>query len=256
MTSSHPKHFLLEVVLLLDWRVLSSWRPPSGTPRGGGGLSHHGGGRGGHTPSPGPGARSNTPGSATPVRATPPPPNPGPALQGAWAVKNSTPSSQEATPPPVENAWGVKKSSSQEPAPPQPSEQSMPPPASGSDIAPQEKEKVAAKPVEEVETVKMGEQVSEGKELVSGNLKVENVATVVKDEELTPIAANLDDAASVPKRPDTVAISREDASDMLTKEDKSDISLVKVVEEVKSSDNVTKEEEGEKEQTVIKKESA
>ena len=27
MTSSHPKHFLLEVVLLLDWRVLSSWRP-------------------------------------------------------------------------------------------------------------------------------------------------------------------------------------------------------------------------------------
>ena len=27
MTSSHPKHFLLEVVLLLDWGVLSSWRP-------------------------------------------------------------------------------------------------------------------------------------------------------------------------------------------------------------------------------------
>ena len=27
MTSSHPKHFLLEVVLLLDWRVLSSWQP-------------------------------------------------------------------------------------------------------------------------------------------------------------------------------------------------------------------------------------
>ena len=169
-------------------------------------------------------------------------------------MKNSTPSSQEATPPPVENAWGVKKSSSQEPAPPQPSEQSMPPSASGSDIAPQEEEKVAAKPVEEVETVKMGEQVSEGKELASGNLKVEN-ATVAKDEELTPIEANLDDAASVPKRLDTVAISREDASDMLTKEDKSDISLEKVVEEVKSSVNVTTEE-GEKEQTVIKKESA
>ena len=132
----------------------------------------------------------------------------------------------------------------------------MSPPASGSDIAPQEEEKVAAKPLKEVETAKMGEQVSEGKELASGNLKVENVATVVKDEELTPIEANLDDAASVPKRLDTVAISREDASDMLTKEDKSDISLEKVVEEVKSSDNVTKEEEGEKEQTVIKKESA
>ena len=116
---------------------------------------------------------------------------------------------------------------------------------------------MAAKPVEEVETVKMGEQVSEGKELASGNLKVENVATVAKDEELTPIEANLDDAASVPKRldVDTVAISREEASDMLTKEDKSDISLEKVVEEVKSSDNVTKEEV-EKEQTVIKKESA
>ena len=170
-------------------------------------------------------------------------------------MKNSTPSSQEATPPPVENAWGVKKSSSQEPAPPQPSKQSMPPPASGSDIAPQEEEKVAAKPVEEAETVKMREQVSEGKELASGNLKVENVATVAKDEELTPIEANLDDAASVPKRLDTVAISREEASDMLTKEDKSDISLEKVVEEVKSSDNVTKEEV-EKEQTVIKKESA
>ena len=113
---------------------------------------------------------------------------------------------------------------------------------------------MAAKPVEEAETVKMREQVSEGKELASGNLKVENVATVAKDEELTPIEANLDDAASVPKRLDTVAISREEASDMLTKEDKSDISLEKVVEEVKSSDNVTKEEE--KEQTVIKKESA
>ena len=115
---------------------------------------------------------------------------------------------------------------------------------------------MAAKPVEEAETVKMREQVSEGKELASGNLKVENVATVAKDEELTPIEANLDDAASVPKRldVDTVAISREEASDMLTKEDKSDISLEKVVEEVKSSDNVTKEEE--KEQTVIKKESA
>ena len=170
-------------------------------------------------------------------------------------MKNSTPSSQEATPPPVENAWGVKKSSSQEPAPPQPSKQSMPPPASGSDIAPQEEEKVAAKPVEEAETEKIGEQVCEGKELASGNLKVENVATVAKDEELTPIEANLDDAASVPKRLDTVAISREEASDMLTKEDKSDISLEKVVEEVKSSDNVTKEEV-EKEQTVIKKESA
>ena len=116
---------------------------------------------------------------------------------------------------------------------------------------------MAAKPVEEAETVKMREQVSEGKELASGNLKVENVATVAKDEELTPIEANLDDAASVPKRldVDTVAISREEASDMLTKEDKSDISLEKVVEEVKSSDNVTKEEV-EKEQTVIKKESA
>lgn len=114
---------------------------------------------------------------------------------------------------------------------------------------------MAAKPVEEVDTVKMGEQVSEGKELASGNLKVENVATVAKDEELAPIEANLDDAASVPKRLDTVAISREEASDMLTKEDKSDISLEKVVEEVKSSDNVTKEVE-EKEQTVIKKESA
>merc|ERR1719394_1014979 len=114
-------------------------------------------------------------------------------------------------------------------------------------------EEVAAKPVEEVETVKIGEQVSEGKELAPGNLKVENVATVAKNEELTPI--DLDDAASVPKRLDTVAISREDASDMLTKEDKSDISLEKVVEEVKSSDNVTKEEV-EKEQTVIKKESA
>ena len=114
---------------------------------------------------------------------------------------------------------------------------------------------MAAKPVEEADTVKMGEQVSEGKELASGNLKVENVATVAKDEELTPIEANLDDAASVPKRLDTVAISREDASDMLTKGDKSDISLEKVVEEVKSSDNVTKEE-AEKEQTVIKKESA
>ena len=114
---------------------------------------------------------------------------------------------------------------------------------------------MAAKPVEEAETVKIGEQVCEGKELASGNLKVENVATVAKDEELTPVEANLDDAVSVPKRLDTVAISREEASDMLTKEDKSDISLVKVVEEVKSSDNVTKEEE-EKEQTVIKKESA
>ena len=131
----------------------------------------------------------------------------------------------------------------------------MPPPASGSDIAPQEEEKVAAKPVEEVETVKMGEKVSEGQKLASGNMKVENVATVVKDEELTPIEANLDDAASEPKRLDTVANSREDASDMLTKEDKSDISLEKVVEEVKSSDNVTKEGE-DKEQTVIKKESA
>ena len=113
---------------------------------------------------------------------------------------------------------------------------------------------MAAKPVEEAETVKMREQVSEGKELASGNLKVENVATVAKDEELTPVEAKLDDAVSVPKRLDTVAISREEASDMLTKEDKSDISLEKVVEEVKSSDNVTKEEE--KEQTVIKKESA
>jgi hypothetical protein len=27
MTFSHPRHFLLEVALLLDWRVLSFWQP-------------------------------------------------------------------------------------------------------------------------------------------------------------------------------------------------------------------------------------
>jgi len=89
--------------------------------------------------------------------------------------------------------------------------------------------------------------------------KVEELSTTVsqieaKQEELTEVKPNLDDAASEPKMPETVAISREDASDMLTEEDKSDTSLNKVVEEVKTCDNVTKEvEEEEKELTVIKK---
>ena len=75
-----------------------------------------------------------------------------------------------------------------------------------------------------------------------------------KQKELTEVESNLDDAASEPKRTEVPAISREEASDMLTEEDKSDTSLKKVVEEVKPSDNVTKEpEQEEKELTVIKK---
>ena len=228
-------------------------------------MSHHGGGRGGHTPSPGPGARSNTPGSTStpPVRATPPPPsNTGPALQGAWAAKKTTPSSQEATPPPAENAWGGKKSSSQEPTPPQSSQPTPPPPrkASWANVAnskeeeEEEKETAEASPGE----VKVGEQTSEEKDV--SPVKVEEVTAKLeeitptadqieaKQKELTEVESNLDDAASMP------AISREKASDMLTEEDKSDMSLKKVAEEVKPSDNVTKEvvEEG-KELTVIKK---
>merc|ERR1719234_1573364 len=247
-------------------------RPPPGTPRGGGNL------RGGHTPSPGPGARSNTPGSTStpPVRATPPPPsNPGLALQGAWAAKKTTPSSQEATPPPADNAWGGKKSSSQEPTPPQSSQQTPPPArkASWANVAnnkeeEEAKEVVDASPVE----VKAGEETSEEKEVSPAKVeeattvKVEEVTTVkvedpsptasqieAKQEELTQVKSNLDDPAPEPKRPETVAISREDASDMLTEEDKSDTSLNKVVEEVKTCDNVTKEVVEEKELTVIKK---
>ena len=89
--------------------------------------------------------------------------------------------------------------------------------------------------------------------------KVEDFSPTVsqieaKQEELTEVKSNLDDVASESKSPETVAISRENASDMLTEEDKSDTSLNKVVEEVKTCDNVTKEvEEEEKELTVIKK---
>ena len=219
-------------------------------------MNHHGGGRGGHTPSPGPGARSNTPGSTSspPVRATPPPPsNPGPALQGAWAAKKTTPSSQEATPPPSENAWGAKKSSSQEPMPSQSSQQTPPSPqrkASWANVANNKEEEAEAIP----EVIKIEDKTSEEKEVIS--VKVVEEAEVkpttsqveAKQEELTEVKSNVDDAVTEPDGPetDTVAISRDEASDMLIEEDKSDTSLQKMV-----ADNVTEEEE--MDLTVIKK---
>ena len=120
--------------------------------------------------------------------------------------------------------------------------------------------------------VKLEEQTS--KEEVSpikvevSPVKVEEVTAKVEEvtptaasqieaeqEELTEVKSNLDDVVSEPKRPEIAAISREDASDMLTEEDKSDTNLKRVAEEVKPSDIVSKEEveEEKKELTVIKK---
>ena len=190
-------------------------------------------------------------------------------MQGAWAAKKTTPSSQEATPPPAENAWGGKKSSSQEPAPPQSSQQTPPPArkASWANVAnnKEEEEKDAADA--SLGEVKVEKETSEEKEVSPVKVeevtpaKVEDFSPTVdqieaKQEELTEVKSNQADAVSEPKRPEMAAISREDASDMLTEEDKSDTNLKRVAEEMKPSDSVTKEqveEEEKKELTVIKK---
>ena len=135
--------------------------------------------------------------------------------------------------------------------PPQSSQQTPPSPqrkASWANVANNKEEEAEAIP----EVIKIEDKTSEEKEVIS--VKVVEEAEVkpttsqveAKQEELTEVKSNVDDAVTEPEGPETVAISRDEASDMLIEEDKSDTSLQKMV-----ADNVTEEEE--MDLTVIKK---